>query len=73
MFKGPVYGAYSELFAAFSPNLKAEDNGGYIMAWGRKADLPKYILKGPKIESEGGSGEANTFVEYCERETSDFQ
>jgi retinol dehydrogenase 12 len=73
IFKGPVYGAYSELFAAFSPNLKAENNGGYVLAWGRIAELPRYITDGLKSKAEGGTGEAKMFVDYCERVTIEFQ
>ena len=73
LFKGPVYGAYSELFAAFSPKLKADNNGGYVLAWGRVEKLPKYITDGLKGESEGGTGGAKMFVDYCERETMRFQ
>ncbi|KAE8444138.1 hypothetical protein EG329_000826 [Mollisiaceae sp. DMI_Dod_QoI] len=73
LFKGPVYGAYSELFAAFSPELKAENNGGYVMAWGRIAELPRNITHGLRSKAEGGSGEAKMFVDYCERETIMFQ
>ena len=72
-FKGPVYGAYSELFAAFSPQLKGENNGGYVVAWGRVSELPEDITDGLKSKSEGGSGAAKIFLEYCERETNKFQ
>ena len=73
MFKSPAYGAYSELFAAFSPELKAENNGGYVLAWGRLAELPKHILDGLKSKIDGGTGEAKMFVDYCERETLAFK
>ncbi|EXJ70452.1 uncharacterized protein A1O5_06521 [Cladophialophora psammophila CBS 110553] len=73
IFKPPVHGAYSELYAAFSPQLKAENNGGYVMAWGRIADLPEDITKGLKSRAEGGSGAAKMFLDYCARETKDFQ
>ncbi|KAL3705531.1 short-chain alcohol dehydrogenase [Talaromyces marneffei ATCC 18224] len=73
LFRGPVYGAYSELFAAFSPKLTAENNGGYVLAWGRIAELPKYITDGLKSKSEGGTGGAKMFMNYCERETRRYQ
>jgi hypothetical protein len=72
IFKGPVYGAYSELYASFSPEVKAEQNGGHLMAWGRAADLPEDIIKGMKSEAEGGTGAAKKFFEYCDREIKDF-
>jgi retinol dehydrogenase 12 len=73
LFKGPVYGAYSELYAGFSPDLKAENNGGYVMAWGRIAELPEDVTKGLKSKEQGGTGAAEAFLEYCERHTKRFQ
>ncbi|KAH6666816.1 putative short-chain dehydrogenase [Halenospora varia] len=61
--KGPIYGAYSEIYAAFSPEVTAEHNGGYLMAWGRIAELPKEI---EKELSPGGNSEK--FYSYCDRE-----
>jgi len=72
VFKPPVYGAYSELYAGFSHDLKPEHNGGHTMAWGRIADLPDDIVKGMKSKSEGGTGAAQKFIEYCDREIKKF-
>ena len=43
------------------------------MAWGRVAGLPEDITNGLKSKTEGGSGAAEMFLEYCERETKKFQ
>ena len=72
IFKPPVYGAYSELYASFSPEVKAEHNGGHLMAWGRIADLPDDIVKGTKTKAEGGTGNKQKFMDYCDREIRDF-
>jgi len=66
VFKPPIFGAYSEMYAAFSPELRAEHNGGYIIAWGRVADLPDDIADGLT------NGALAKFAEYCERETNIF-
>jgi retinol dehydrogenase-12 len=71
-FRPPIYGAYSELYAVLSPELKVEHNGGYLVAWGRVGDMGKGIAKGLKSKSEGGTGAAETFMEYCDRETKRF-
>jgi retinol dehydrogenase 12 len=68
----PLYGAYSELYAGFSPEIKAEHNGGYVMAWGRIADLPEDIIQGAKSNAEGGTGAKEKFFEYCNREINGF-
>jgi retinol dehydrogenase 12 len=70
--KGPVYGAYSELYAGFSPEVTKKENGGHLMAWGRKAYLPKELKDGLKSEAEGGNGAAEKFFAYCDRETRKF-
>ncbi|KAJ5587536.1 uncharacterized protein N7459_003301 [Penicillium hispanicum] len=73
IFKPPVYGAYSELYASLYPHLNAENNGGYVMAWGRVAHLPDDITNALKSKEMGGTGAAQVFLDYCERETKPFQ
>jgi retinol dehydrogenase-12 len=72
LFKPCVYGAYSELYAGFSPDVTAKDNGGHLMAWGRKSYLPKEIADGLKSKSEGGIGSADKFFDYCDKEVKPF-
>lgn len=67
-----MYGAYSELYAGFSPEVKAEHNGGYLIAWGRIADLPEDLVKGLKSEANGGTGKAKKFLAYCDREINGY-
>lgn len=66
VFKHAVYGAYSELYAAFSPDVTDRDNGGYLLAWGRKGILPPFVA----VEIKGGKMEK--FVGWCERECGSF-
>jgi hypothetical protein len=42
------------------------------MAWGRIAQLPDDISKGLKSKAEGGSGAAQVFFDYCDREAKSF-
>jgi retinol dehydrogenase 12 len=69
LFKPPVFGAYSELFAALSPSITAQHNGGFVVPWGRFGDIPAHIEKGLKPQADGGSGAAEKFWCWCERET----
>ena len=71
--KPPIFGAYSELFAAFSSDIKAEHNGGYAIAWGRMEPLPATVEKALKSPSEGGDGVAKKFMDFCVRETSPYR
>lgn len=68
--KPAVYAAYSELYAAYSPEVK--ENGAHLMAWGRHADMPPYIADGFKSKADGGMGTAEKFFEYCDRELKDY-
>ena len=71
MRKTPAYGAYSELFAGFS-DIPSSHNGGHLMAWGRIADTPDITLDGFKSVKEGGTGRAQLFFDYCDREIRPF-
>lgn len=71
MRKGPIYGAFSELFAGFS-DIPHSHNGGHLMAWGRIADTPEVTLKGLKSVKEGGTGRGKLFFDYCDREIGPF-
>ena len=66
-------GAYTELWAGLSPELKAGDNGKYVIPWGRIHPSPRRdmvdALRGVK---EGGTGEAGNFREWCDREIAEF-
>lgn len=72
ILKPAIYGAYSELYAALSPELKEENNGGYLLPWGRIGEMQEDIAKGLKSKSEGGTGTAARFIEYCNRKTESF-
>jgi NAD(P)-dependent dehydrogenase (short-subunit alcohol dehydrogenase family) len=66
-------GAYTELWAGLSPDLKTEDNGCYILPWGRVYHNPRDDLLGAlKVEDEGGTGEAKAFWDWCENQTSKY-
>lgn len=66
------FGAYTELYAGLSPDLTTEHNGRYIAPWGRlgynRADIEASLTS----KAEGGSGKAEQFWQYCERETKQY-
>ncbi|KAK7750954.1 short-chain alcohol dehydrogenase [Diatrype stigma] len=68
----PVYGAYTELFAAVSPELTPDKSGAYIYPWGRLGSLPAGIENSLKTGSEGGSGVAAKFLSWCAKQTEEF-
>ncbi|KAL3260167.1 NAD(P)-binding protein [Aspergillus welwitschiae] len=72
IFKGPRYGAYSELFAALSPEVTQEKNGAYIIPWGRFGPIPCHLQKGLVSKRDGGAGTAERFWSWCEKETAPY-
>ena len=75
-----VYGAYTELYCACSPDFHLPaDQGGYVWPWGRKggmrADVEREveIAKGRAAGDEkGGLGVGKKLWEWCERETEQY-
>lgn len=72
IFKGPRYGAYSELFAALSPEVTKEKNGAYIIPWGRFGPIPCHLQKALVSKRDGGAGTAERFWAWCEKETDPY-
>lgn len=65
------FGAYTELWAGFSPELTIDDGGCYILPWGRKHPGPRPDLVAA-LESEDDGG-AKVFTELCEEITERFR
>ncbi|KAL6816424.1 hypothetical protein J3E69DRAFT_345417 [Trichoderma sp. SZMC 28015] len=69
----PRFGALTELYAGLSTDISLENNGSYIIPWGRistgvRADL----VNASKPTEEGGSGKAQEFWELCVEKTRDY-
>ena len=68
------FGAYTELWAGLSSDLKITDGGKYIIPWGRLHSKPREdILEAMKTKEEGGTGDAATFVHYCDDQIANFK
>ncbi|KAJ4387334.1 short-chain alcohol dehydrogenase [Gnomoniopsis smithogilvyi] len=67
-----VFGGYTELWAAVSPEITPARSGAYVYPWGRFGNLPDGIEKAMRAESEGGTGVAAAFLGWCERQTRAF-
>lgn len=73
IFHPPKMGAYTELWAGLSPEVKSGDGSKFIIPWGRWNTTPKEKhLLSLKLKDEGGTGLANEFFEYCETHTKEF-
>lgn len=63
----PVYGAYTELFAGLSPDVKTSDNGRWIAPYGKFSTLRSDVEEACK---EGNA--ASQFWDWSEKETSQY-
>ncbi|KAM0550325.1 hypothetical protein ACHAPJ_008996 [Fusarium lateritium] len=61
----PINGAYTELYACFSPNVK---NGDWVIPFGRVGSVKTGLQNGAKNEPEGGEGTARKFWEWQEEQ-----
>jgi NAD(P)-dependent dehydrogenase (short-subunit alcohol dehydrogenase family) len=72
-FYEPKMGAYTELWAGLSQDVKSEDGGRFAIPWGRWHPAPrKDILKSLKTIEEGGTGLAAEFWAWCEEQTMEY-
>ncbi|KAK1990578.1 NAD(P)-binding protein [Colletotrichum falcatum] len=70
------YGGYTELYAGLSPEISLENNGAYVVPWGRirpDAECPrKDLVDAVKSVAEGGTGHAASFWDWCEEQWRPF-
>ncbi|KAK1240128.1 hypothetical protein MKX08_007570 [Trichoderma sp. CBMAI-0020] len=62
----PIYGAYTNLFAAFSPQVTIEKSGTFVAPWGKFWNVSKEMIDGTRPESQGGTGIAASFWDWTE-------
>ncbi|MCJ1250576.1 hypothetical protein MMC30_007804 [Trapelia coarctata] len=67
-------GAYTELWAGLSAELTMQENGAYVVPWGRMHPSPrKDLLAALKSVEEGGTGQAGEFRGWCEKQSVEFR
>lgn len=72
-FHPPKMGAYTELWAGLSSEVKSGDGDKFIIPWGRFNKTPKKEhVASLKSKDEGGTGLAAEFFEYCDSHTKEF-
>ncbi|OOF96729.1 hypothetical protein ASPCADRAFT_206904 [Aspergillus carbonarius ITEM 5010] len=73
LLHSPVVAAHTVLYAGLSPDLSLENNGAYVIPWGRihQAVAPN-LLNAMKTQEETGTGRAKEFWEFCEERTRDY-
>jgi NAD(P)-dependent dehydrogenase (short-subunit alcohol dehydrogenase family) len=67
-------GAYTELWAGLSEDVTAQQNGAYIIPWGRlqQSNPRKDIVTAMKDSKDGGSSVAEKFWNWCEQQTENY-
>ncbi|KAF3482726.1 short-chain dehydrogenase [Arthroderma uncinatum] len=69
----PELAATTELFAGLSAEVTLEENGCYIIPWGRiSRTLRQDLAAASKLTEDGGTGRAKEFWEFCENKTRDY-
>ncbi|KAH6976295.1 hypothetical protein BKA56DRAFT_552912 [Ilyonectria sp. MPI-CAGE-AT-0026] len=70
------FGAYTELYAGLSPSITLENNGAYVIPWGRvrpDRECPrKDIINAMTPEEAGGLGYCKKFWDWCEQQWQPF-
>ncbi|OCK97757.1 NAD(P)-binding protein [Cenococcum geophilum 1.58] len=68
----PKLGGYTELYAGWSPDITLDNNGAYVIPWGRIGEYNSALAKVIKPEAKGGEGRAERLWDWCERETKKY-
>ncbi|KAM5449958.1 hypothetical protein McanCB49686_006435 [Microsporum canis] len=69
----PELAATTELYAGLSSEVNLEENGCYIIPWGRiSRTLRQDLADASKSTEDGGTGRAKEFWEFCENKTRDY-
>ncbi|EXJ57577.1 hypothetical protein A1O7_07925 [Cladophialophora yegresii CBS 114405] len=64
-----IYGAYTEIFSGLAPELTLEeDQGQYIIPWGRRASVRADLTH----EATKENGQASKLFEWCENVTKEY-
>ncbi|KAH8704117.1 hypothetical protein BGW36DRAFT_370629 [Talaromyces proteolyticus] len=67
-----IYGAYTELYCALSPDITIHETGSWIVPWGRKYSLRSDLEAAKKTEAEGGNGHAKSFWNWSEEQVKKY-
>ncbi|RYP19576.1 hypothetical protein DL765_003303 [Monosporascus sp. GIB2] len=68
----PIYGAYTNLFAAFSSLITSENSGHFVAPWGKLWTVSKEMIAASKAKSEGGAGTARDFWDWTETQVNQY-
>ena len=67
-----INGAYTELYAGWSDDIKLKDSGCYVIPWGRIGRLRDDIQGGLVDDDKGSTSISKRFWDWCEAEVSKY-
>lgn len=69
----PRLAALTELYSGLSPEINLENNGCYVIPWGRiHTTVAPHLMDAMRMKEVGGTGKAKQFWEFCEDRTKDY-
>ncbi|KAL3478676.1 hypothetical protein BJX99DRAFT_103288 [Aspergillus californicus] len=69
----PRMAALTELYSGLSPDINLENNGCYVIPWGRiHTTVAPHLTNAMRTKEAGGTGKAKQFWEFCEDKTKDY-
>ncbi|KAL1877811.1 hypothetical protein Plec18167_004780 [Paecilomyces lecythidis] len=65
--------AHTVLYAALSDDLRLDNNGAYVIPWGRiHGEVAPKLTTAMRLKEDNGTGLAKEFWEFCDKKTRDF-
>ncbi|KAI9369330.1 hypothetical protein BJX61DRAFT_160356 [Aspergillus egyptiacus] len=73
ILRSPKMAALTELYAGLSPDITLDNNGCYVIPWGRiHTTVAPHLTNAMRVKESGGTGRAKLFWEFCEEKTKDY-
>ncbi|KAI1436129.1 hypothetical protein GGR50DRAFT_686614 [Xylaria sp. CBS 124048] len=72
MLLPPIFGAYTELWAAIAPEITTEKSGAYVYPWGRIGAIPAEIEASMK-GTGSGPGVSDKWINWCVNRTKEYK
>ncbi|KAL4975588.1 hypothetical protein BDW66DRAFT_151871 [Aspergillus desertorum] len=73
LLHSPKLAALTELYAGLSPDINLENNGCYVIPWGRiHTTIAPHLMDAMRPKEAGGTGKAQQFWDFCDDKTKDY-
>ncbi|KAL6230875.1 hypothetical protein BDW75DRAFT_55936 [Aspergillus navahoensis] len=73
LLHNPKLAALTELYAGLSPDINLENNGCYVIPWGRiHTTVAPHLMNAMRSPEIGGTGKAQQFWDFCVDKTKDY-